>query len=229
MRRLSRAPRRSSTCPIKGCKDSVPAAVLPDRTRRTGNWSPRCRHSGSAAQQSRSSRFSREHRPEPREEYARSLLERLQAAPRPSRPALLPAGGRLAAAAALTALALVAATAAAGGVGAASHDVAGFTNVKQTFGFNSNTATTAGKNNDKGDKGDKGDKPGSGGDESNEGPGDHQYSVEICHATGSAKNPYVELRLSPQGAAQHLLHHPDDFIEPPQGCPGEKEHGHEHD
>lgn len=161
-------------------------------------------------------------RPEPREEYTRSLLERLQAAPRPSRLGLRPVGGRLAAAAALTALALVAATAAAGGVGAASHDLAGFTNVKHTFGFDSHLSTIDGK------KTEKGDTSHSGSDESNEGPGGHQYSVEICHATGSKTNPYVELTLSPQGGMQHLLHHPGDFIEPTQGCPGEKEHGNGH-
>jgi hypothetical protein len=51
-------------------------------------------------------------------------------------------------------------------------------------------------------------------------PGDHQYAVTICHHTGSDTNPWVELTLSPQGAANHLAHHPDDFVVTPSTpCP----------
>jgi hypothetical protein len=47
--------------------------------------------------------------------------------------------------------------------------------------------------------------------------GDHQYAVELCHHTSSATNPWVDLFLSPQGAANHLKHHPLDYI---VGAPG---------
>jgi Mucin-like glycoprotein len=63
----------------------------------------------------------------------------------------------------------------------------------------------------------------SGGFNGNENPGDRQYAVTICHHTGSDTNPWVELVLSPQGAAQHLANHPDDFIVGmPDNCPSKK-------
>lgn len=56
-----------------------------------------------------------------------------------------------------------------------------------------------------------------------ESPGDHQYAVTICHHTGSDTNPWVELTLSPEGAANHLANHPDDFIVGvPDNCPSKK-------
>lgn len=46
------------------------------------------------------------------------------------------------------------------------------------------------------------------------GPGSAQYQyngkVTICHATHSAKNPFVTIVVSPQGAANHLKHHDGD-------------------
>jgi hypothetical protein len=48
------------------------------------------------------------------------------------------------------------------------------------------------------------------------GPGSAQYQyngkvkVTICHATHSAKNPFVTIVVSPQGAANHLKHHARD-------------------
>ena len=56
-----------------------------------------------------------------------------------------------------------------------------------------------------------------------ESPGDHQYAVTICHHTGSDTNPWVELTLSPEGAANHLANHPEDFIVGvPDNCPSKK-------
>jgi Tol biopolymer transport system component len=46
-------------------------------------------------------------------------------------------------------------------------------------------------------------------------------AVTICHATGSAKNPYVEITIDLQAVLNgHELHHPDDIIPAPaEGCP----------
>jgi hypothetical protein len=167
-----------------------------------------------------------EHRPEPSDDLMRSLLGRLEGQSRRSfRPRTRPGGLRLVAAAGLTLLALVGATAAAGGIGAASHGLASFANVQHTLDVHSATNDT--KNGGQGDKSTTGNTR-TNGDESKDddgnGSGDHQYTVKICHATGSTTNPYVELTLSPQGAAQHLAHHPGDFLAPPEGCPGAKHH-----
>jgi hypothetical protein len=57
----------------------------------------------------------------------------------------------------------------------------------------------------------------------NESAGDHQYAIEICHHTSSATNPWVDLFLSPQGAANHLANHtgppPDFLVTPNTPCP----------
>jgi len=153
-----------------------------------------------------------EHRPEPREGFVASLLERVDQAPRSRATGLRsgPAAVRLFAAAALTILALVGATAAAGGVGAASHGIASVA-TGHAFGLSSDNATNTAQTNN-GNAGAN--------NAAKNGPGQNQYAVTICHATGSATNPYVQLTLSPQGAAQHLAHHPGDFLAPPQGCPG---------
>jgi hypothetical protein len=152
-----------------------------------------------------------EHRPEPREAFLRSLLEQVGQAPRARTAGIRPrpAAVRLLAAAALTVLALVAATAAAGGVGAASHGIASVA-TGHAFGLDSNKNTSPAQSTNTLQANDNAKKD----------PGQNQYSVTICHATGSKTNPYVQLTLSPQGAANHLAHHPGDFLAPPEGCPG---------
>lgn len=47
----------------------------------------------------------------------------------------------------------------------------------------------------------------------------NQFTVTICHATGSRTSSYVQLTLSALGAAQHLLYHPGDFILTSGSCP----------
>jgi len=45
--------------------------------------------------------------------------------------------------------------------------------------------------------------------------------ITICHATGSEKNPYVEITISTQGELNgHLPHHDDIIPAPAEGCPG---------
>ncbi len=39
--------------------------------------------------------------------------------------------------------------------------------------------------------------------------------VSLCHATGSRTNPFVLIRVSPQGAANHLRQHEDDRLATP--------------
>jgi hypothetical protein len=169
------------------------------------------------------------YRPEPREDFVRSVLSRLQAEPRRSGFRGRVLGGRIAVAGALSVLALVAATVAAGGVGAASHGVAGAVATSAHtvgLGNSSSNNSTTNKSDSKNENGkdDDGEGNGKGDNENDEGPGVDEVGVEICHATGSDKNPYVELLLSPQGTKEHLLHHSGDFIEPTSGCPSEKEH-----
>jgi len=154
-----------------------------------------------------------EHRDEPTEEFSRSVLTRIDGE-RPHRgPVARSPRRRVALASGLTALALIGATAAAGGVGAASHGVAHLANVSSVLGLHTTSAVTPANTVKSEDETDADD-----------GPGAHQYAVKICHATGSKTNPYVELTLSPQGAAAHLLHHPGDFVDTGGGCPGAKQH-----
>jgi hypothetical protein len=175
-------------------------------------------------------------RPEPRAEFARSLLARLENRSKVGFSLRArPAGTRLFAATGLTALALVGATAAAGGVGAASHGIVSIANVSHTFDVHSskNDSKTNGKDDEsKDEKGNKNDGDNDGDDNDHEGSGDHQYKVKICHKTHSEEHPYVELTLSPQGAAEHLAHHHGDFLAPAGGCPRDNDsdnHGKHHD
>jgi hypothetical protein len=56
--------------------------------------------------------------------------------------------------------------------------------------------------------------------EQGESPGDRQYAVTVCHHTDSATNPWVELTVSQQGAANLVAHDPPDFIVGPGSpCP----------
>jgi len=42
--------------------------------------------------------------------------------------------------------------------------------------------------------------------------------ITICHATGSEKNPYVEITISVKGLNGHLYHEGDVIPVPPEGC-----------
>ena len=47
--------------------------------------------------------------------------------------------------------------------------------------------------------------------------------ITLCHATGSATNPYVEITVSVEGATHGHAKHPGDIIPPPaDGCPKSK-------
>lgn len=51
--------------------------------------------------------------------------------------------------------------------------------------------------------------------------GDHGDKVTICHKTGSANNPYVEIKVSMNGATHGHAKHAGDLIPAPEGgCPG---------
>ena len=65
-------------------------------------------------------------------------------------------------------------------------------------------------NGDKDDKGQKGHDNDGDGDDSGDHDGDHhQYKVGVCHW---ANHKYVLIFVSPQGAANHLKHHPKDKL-----------------
>ncbi|HJQ48890.1 MAG TPA: hypothetical protein VJ838_00030 [Gaiellaceae bacterium] len=140
-------------------------------------------------------RLLRANRAEPRDEFVTSLLERLETRQRRFRPQRI--GGRVLVAVAVTALA-VGAGVAAGAPHVAGTSISNLVHVGQPHG-------NAGQ--------------GQNGSDIKNSPsaGDHQYAVELCHHTHSTTNPWVDLFLSPQGAANHLKHHPMDFI---VGAPG---------
>jgi hypothetical protein len=143
----------------------------------------------------------RANRAEPREEFAASLLERLETKQRRFRPQRV--GRRILVAAAVTALA-VGAGAAAGATHVAGTSISNLVHVGSHASNGNGNGSPAQDNKTKND-------PSS---------GDHQYAVAICHHTHSQTNPWVELFLSPQGAANHLKHHPDDFmVDSTHPCP----------
>jgi hypothetical protein len=135
-------------------------------------------------------RFLRANRAEPRDEFVASMLERLQTKRRSGRPQRL--GRRVAVAAAVTALA-VGAGVAAGGIHTVGTSVSNLAHVGDS-GIN-------GSNADNGNDG--------GG--SNWG-GNSETSIPVCHHTSSDTHPWNELFLPPDGAANHLQHHPMDYI-----------------
>lgn len=61
---------------------------------------------------------------------------------------------------------------------------------------------------------------------SNNSNGNSSQRETICHATGSASNPYVELTLPPSGVAGHEKH-PGDIIPAPAGGCGSQTPGHQ--
>lgn len=139
----------------------------------------------------------RANRAEPREEFTASLLERLETRERRFRPQRL--GRRIVVAAAVTALA------AGAGVAAGATHVAG-TSISNIVHVANGNSSKPGHSNAQGAS-----------ENDQNSAGDAQYSVEICHHTHSATNPWVDLFLSPQGAANHLQHHPLDYA---VGAPG---------
>jgi hypothetical protein len=142
-------------------------------------------------------RLLRENRAEPRDEFVASLLSRLVPQERRLRPQRL--GRRVLVAAAVTALA------AGAGVAAGGTQVAGtsISNLVHVADGNSSQPANGSADTRASNRGNS--------------PGDQQYTVEICHHTGSATNPWVDLFLSPEGAANHLTHHPLDYA---VGAPG---------
>src|SRR4051812_13996776 len=45
------------------------------------------------------------------------------------------------------------------------------------------------------------------------------HKVTICHATSSAKNPFVQITIDESGLAGHIPHHDGDFLwTAEQGC-----------
>jgi hypothetical protein len=137
-------------------------------------------------------------RPEPSEEYARTIISRMEAKSR--RFDVRAPVRRLVVAIALTGVVIgVAATA--GGVHSASVGVLNLVNVAK------NTLQSNASQHSNGNQG--------GGN-----AGDDQYAVMVCHHTQSATNPWVLITVSPQGAANLVLHHPPDFIVTnPSQCP----------
>jgi hypothetical protein len=146
----------------------------------------------------------RAHRAEPRDEFVASLLERLETRHRIFRPH--PAGRRVLVAAVVTAVALGAGIAL-GGAHVAGTSISNLVRVGQSSSQapkNTPNSNTNGNNTNNGND--------------NNG-GDQQYSVPVCHHTGSRTNPWIELFLSPEGAANHVKHHPPDYIVGQDGNP----------
>lgn len=150
-------------------------------------------------------RLLRANRAQPRDEFVASLLGRLEPQRQRFRPQRL--GRRVLVATAVTVLAVGA------GVAAGATNVAG-TSISNLVhvGHSSGPANQASNGNGNA----KPDEQGASKD-SSPSAGDQQYSIEVCHHTHSAKNPWVDLFLSPQGAHYHLTHHPLDYL---VGAPG---------
>jgi hypothetical protein len=132
-------------------------------------------------------RFLRANRAEPRDEFVAAMLERLETRRRGRSPQRV--GRRVAVAVAVTALAAGAGVAA-GGVHTVGTSISNLAHV--------------------GDSGINGPNTDNGGG-SNWG-GNSETSIPVCHHTSSDTHPWNELFLPPDGAANHLEHHPDDYI-----------------
>lgn len=138
-------------------------------------------------------RLLRTNRAEPREEFIASQLERLDGQRQRPRPQRL--GRRVLVAAAVTALA-VGAGVAAGATQVTGTSISNLVHVGQSNNASSPTASA---------------------DDTSPSAADQQYTMEVCHHTSSATHPWVDLFLSPQGAHNHLTHHPLDYL---VGAPG---------
>ena len=141
----------------------------------------------------------RANRPEPRDEFASSILGRITDAPIVRRAAT---PRRFGAALALTVVALGLA-AVLGGISAASAGMGGIVHVATKAVSPSHGraagANTSSSRNDNSAKDDEGDQDGD----------HHQYQVGVCHW---ANHKYVLIFVSPQGAANHLKNHPNDKL-----------------
>jgi hypothetical protein len=164
----------------------------------------------------------RANRPEPRDEFAASVLSQVTDAPAPTAPRRTGSPRRFALALALTVVALGLAgvlggiTAATAGLGGIAHVATKAVTPSHTT--SSTVRTTSSTKKDKDSKGSKGDEGGKCGDGDNDaddkGCGDHdgdhhQYKVGVCHW---ANHKYVLIFVSPNGAANHLKHHPKDKL-----------------
>lgn len=148
-------------------------------------------------------RFLRANRPEPREEFVATLLRRFET----ERPRLKPQrlARRLVLAGVVTAV-VVGAGVAAGGTHVAATSIANLVRVG-----NSGIHGSSGVEKDNAIQSDQSDE-GNG-----NWAGNYETNVPVCHHTGSRTNPWVEIFVSPQGAANHVKHDPPDYI---VGAPG---------
>lgn len=147
----------------------------------------------------------RANRAVPRDEFVASQLDRLNVQrqrPRPQR-----VGHRVLIATAVTVLVVGAGTAA-GATHVVGTSISNLVHVAKSANHASNGSGNS-------------QQPASGtkGDEKNSSPSaaDDQYTVPVCHHTGSKKHPWHEIFVSPQGAANLVKHHPPDYI---VGAPG---------
>jgi hypothetical protein len=178
----------------------------------------------------------RANRPEPRDEFASSILNRITDSPAPATPRRTGSPRRLGLALALTVVAISIA-AVLGGISAASAGLGGIAHiatkaVTPSHTTSVNTSSSKKDDNSNDDKGKKGDD--NNGDEDDQGgkcgdgdndaddqdcgdhDGDHhQYKVGVCHwvhRTHNHAGHYVLIFVSPQGAANHLKHHKKDKL-----------------
>jgi hypothetical protein len=168
----------------------------------------------------------RANRPEPRDEFAASVLSQVTDAPAPVAPRRTGSPRRFALALALTVVALGLAgvlggiTAATAGLGGIAHVATKAVTPSHTQSTTVKTTSSKNETNKGGKSGDNnGDKDGlsqkghdNDGDDDDSGDHDgdhHQYKVGVCHW---ANHKYVLIFVSPQGAANHLKHHSQDKL-----------------
>jgi hypothetical protein len=142
-------------------------------------------------------RFLRANRVQPSNEFVASMLERIESKGQSLRSQRF--ARRIAVATAVTALAATAGIAA-GAVHVAGTSISNLSHVGAAGIHGSNADNKV---------------RGGGGNWS----GNSETSIPVCHHTGSRTNPWVELFLPPDGAANHLKHHPLDYIVGSTGNP----------
>lgn len=149
----------------------------------------------------------RSNRAEPDADFASSILEKIVGSSAQPTPLRTRSPRRLGLAVALAIVTLGIAgvlgglSAASAGLGGIAHVATKAVSPAHTQSTSANTASSA-KNEDKGNKADDNDNDNQGADE-------HQYKVGVCHW---ANHKYVLIFVSPQGAANHLAHHPNDKL-----------------